>query len=355
MEETIPNAHFRRAGILVIVVLVSLIFLWMIRGFITPLFLAAVFTHLSHRLYQRLCIYLGGRAKIASAATIALLSFIVIVPLVVLLGVVANQAYQVSQDVMPWVERVVQTHDSGSMALPDWIPLHDRVSSSQIAAKLGEFAGTLGELLFDSLSTASKGTAMFFLDLFIMLYAMYFFYLRGGAIMDRMLSLLPLPRDARQRLFDKGVSVARATIKGTIVIGVIQGALGGLAFAVAGLNGAALWGSVMALASVIPGVGTALVWVPAVVFLAMTGQTQWALALGIWFVAVVGTVDNVLRPKLVGGDTQMPDLLILISTLGGLALFGVARLILGPFLAAMVIILWDVYEATFVTPADDTR
>ena len=113
-------------------------------------------------------------------------------------------------------------------------------------------------------------------------------------------------------------SVTRATIKGTLVIGIIQGALAGIGFWVAGLDGAAFWGTIMAVLSIVPGIGAALVWVPAVIYLFVIGETLAAILLLAWCAAIVGTVDNVLRPTLVGKDAKMPDLLILIGTLGGL-------------------------------------
>jgi len=131
------------------------------------------------------------------------------------------------------------------------------------------------------------------------------------------------------------------------VIGIVQGALGGIAFAVVGIQGAAFWAVVMAVASVIPGVGTALVWVPAVIYLFATGKTVSAIGMALWFILLVGTIDNVLRPILVGRDTEMPDLLVLISTLGGLAMFGAVGLIIGPVIAGLFVTMWEVFQETF--------
>jgi predicted PurR-regulated permease PerM len=141
--------------------------------------------------------------------------------------------------------------------------------------------------------------------------------------------------------------VTRATIKGTIVVGAVQGALGGLAFSVIGIEGAALWGTLMAVFSVLPGIGTALVWLPAVVYLSLVGRLTAAAVLLAWCVGVVGTIDNLLRPWLVGKDTKMPDLLILLSTLGGIVLFGFAGLVIGPIVAALFVTIWELYGMAF--------
>jgi predicted PurR-regulated permease PerM len=193
-------------------------------------------------------------------------------------------------------------------------------------------------------SAATKGTASFFLTLFIMIYAMVFFLQEKTSVLTQLMSYSGLPRESQERLVNRTVSISRATIKGTLVIGIVQGALGGIAFAVVGIQGAAFWGVVMAVASVIPGIGTALVWAPAVIYLFATGKTLTAIGLMLWFALVVGTVDNVLRPILVGRDTEMPDLL---STLGGLAMFGAVGLIIGPVIAGLFVTMWEVFQDTF--------
>jgi predicted PurR-regulated permease PerM len=132
-----------------------------------------------------------------------------------------------------------------------------------------------------------------------------------------------------------------------LFIGVIQGALGGLAFWVAGVPGPAFWGTVMVVLAIIPAVGTALVWIPAVISLFMSGQTGAAFGLLAWCVLVVSTIDNFLRPRLVGRDARMSDLLILLSTLGGIAAVGAVGFIVGPIVAALFVTVWDLYGETF--------
>ena len=343
-----PAAHrFQRAAVLVLVIAVSALFFWMIRSFLIPLLLAAVFASLAYPLYRALHSRFRQRAGLASVATLGVLLLSVIVPLLLLFGLIAQQAFEVSEQVTPWVKKQIEAQQSGTLQIPEWIPFAEEIDTGVIVAKLGQLAETLGQVVLANLSAVSKGTAEFFLDLFIMLYAMYFLLVYASEARDRLLTLVPLSNENRNRLLDKGRAVARATIKGTVVIGIVQGILGGLAFFAAGLGGAALWGTVMALSSVIPGVGTALVWVPAVGYVFASGDVGWGIGLTVWFAAVVGTVDNVLRPKLVGSDTQMPDILILISTLGGLAMFGAAGLLIGPIIAGVWITLFDVYEGAF--------
>jgi predicted PurR-regulated permease PerM len=176
-----------------------------------------------------------------------------------------------------------------------------------------------------------------------MLYATFTFLIHGQAMLDRALRFTPLTERDRSRLLGTFASVGRATLKGTVIIGIVQGGLAGLAFGVAGIEGAVFWGAVMCVLSIVPGVGTALVWVPAVIFLALDGQVGTAIGIALWCGLVVGTVDNVLRPLLVGKDTEMPDLLVMLTTLGGLALFGAAGLVLGPIIGALCMTAWRLW------------
>ena len=218
---------------------------------------------------------------------------------------------------------------------------------AKILESVGNAAQSVGGVLVAGASRIGAGTAAFLLDLFVMLYAMFFFLRDGRKILERIFYYMPLNHEDEELVLQRFTSVTRATIKGTLVIGVIQGALAGIGFWVAGLDGAAFWGTIMAILSIVPGIGAALIWVPAVIYLFATGQTLPATLLLIWCAAVVGTVDNILRPMLVGKDAKMPDLLILVGTLGGLFLFGPIGFIVGPIVCGLFLTVWDIYGTTF--------
>lgn len=148
--------------------------------------------------------------------------------------------------------------------------------------------------------------------------------------MNLALEALPLSQHVKHHLFVKFAAVSRATVKGTVVVAVVQGALGGLAFYFTGIDGSLLWGALMAFLSIIPAVGSAIIWVPAVIYFFATGMLWKAIFLVVFFVVVIGLVDNILRPLLVGKDTKMPDYLILISTLGGMEIYGINGFVIGP-------------------------
>lgn len=341
--------RFRKAFVLALVFAISIVFIATIRGFLEALFLAAVFSGLMHPLYRWLRDRFRGREALASITTLLIALIAIVMPLIGFFGIVVAQALEVTEALTPWLQERLNKSAEGGYPLPDWIPFADKLEPyrADITAKLAELASKTGGFLVTSLSKATQGTVVFFLNLFVMLYAMFFFLISGRSILQTMMGYLPLSGTDKDNLLNVGLSVSRATIKGTLIIGIVQGALGGIGLAVAGIPGSAFWGTLMVVLSIIPGVGTALVWVPAVIYLLINGQTVAGIGLAIWSAAVVGTVDNVLRPRLVGRDTKMPDLLVLLSTLGGLALFGAVGLVIGPVIAALFLTAWTIYGQVF--------
>jgi predicted PurR-regulated permease PerM len=223
---------------------------------------------------------------------------------------------------------------------------------------VGELGGKAASFAVTGLASGTRGTARFFMLLFVMLYGIYFFLQQGRGILDRALHYVPISEGDKHRMLETFTTVTRASLKGTGVIGIVQGVLGGVAFALAGITGPVFWGLLMAVFSVLPGVGPAIVWVPAVIYLALEGRIVAAIVVGLWCFAVVSTVDNVLRPWLVGKDTKMPDLLVLLGTLGGLVLFGVVGVIVGPIIAALFVTIWELFGAAvdqMRKPAEQTR
>ncbi|UCF18172.1 MAG: AI-2E family transporter [Gemmatimonadota bacterium] len=340
--------RFRKTFLLLLAIAISIVFFQMIRGFVVALLLAAITSGMSQPVYQWLLRLFRGRKTAAAIVTILIVLLVVVVPLTALLGIVAAEAVQVSQGVRPEIERLLAEPDRLDHLLQR-LPLYEKWQpyQEQIIAKVGEFAGRIGRFIVNALAATTRGTAIFFLELFIMLYAMFFFLTGGRAILDKILYYMPLGPEDEERMLEKFVSVSRATIKGTLVIGIVQGGLAGLAFWVAGINGAVFWGTIMAVLSIIPGVGTALVWVPAVIYLIAVDRVAAGIGLTAWCVAVVGTADNVLRPWLVGKDTKMSDLLVLLGTLGGLVLFGAVGIVIGPIVAALFVTVWEIYGHAF--------
>lgn len=336
--------RFQRGFFLVLLIGISLLFLAMIRPFLMAILLAAIFAGLASPLYRRILRLFRGRRGLASAATLLLLLFVVLVPLLALLGIVAAQALHVTEQVSPWVTQQLENPDRLLNRL-ERIPGIERLEPyrEQILQKAGEAVGRAGTFLFNSLSATTRGTVSFFFQLFVLLYAMFFFLMDGSRILQKILYYLPMAEADEQRMVEKFGSVTRATIKGTLLIGLAQGALAGVAFWIVGIDGAVFWGTIMMVLSIIPGIGTALVWVPAAIILLATGKVGQGIFLAGFCALIVGSVDNLLRPRLVGHDTKMHELLILFGTIGGILLFGVLGFIIGPILAALFVTIWEIY------------
>ena len=207
--------------------------------------------------------------------------------------------------------------------------------------------GVITAFLINSLSSATKMTMNALFGSIIMLYVMFYFLTMGKRLLDRILYLLPLRPEDEQLLLQRFTSVTRATIKGSLIIGIVQGLICGLAFGLAGIKGPVFWGSIMVVASIIPAFGTALVWGHALVILLFMGDMVGVVILAVLCGAVAGNIDNLLRPRLVGKDTEMHDLFVLFGTLAGIAMFGLLGIIIGPIIAALFITIWEIYATVF--------
>lgn len=344
----IKHQKINKIILLIMAVLISALFLIMIRQFLMATFMAGLFSAMSLPLHRRLTQRLQGRETLASAAVVAGVFCLILVPLGFLLGLVVSQAVHVGQSVTPWVQSFVK--EPGLLGgyvekIPyyhDILPYRD-----MILAKAGELVGSISSLLINSLSSITKMTVNALFNAVIMLYVMFYFLTEGDALLRKILYYLPLAHEDEERLLRRFTSVAGATMKSTLIIGLLQGGLCGLAFLFAGIPGAAFWGTVMAVLSIIPAVGAALVWVPALIILAVKGDFSGVIILGIICGALAGNLDNLLRPRLVGQHTEMHDLFVLFGTLGGITLFGVLGIIIGPIIAALFITIWEIYGDAF--------
>jgi predicted PurR-regulated permease PerM len=348
------ETRLRQAFLIVLVAAISAAFVAMIRSFLLTIVLAAIFAGLSYPLYQWVLLRFAGRKALAALATLVLLLALVMAPLLGVLGVGASEALRVSETLRPALQQLVDQPGELTSRLQA-IPGYQYIDPyrAQILTKAGELVGSTSTFVFAVLSAATRATGAFVFHLCVLLYTMFFFLIGGPALLDGVLANVPLTPVDKERMVGKFVSVTRATLKGTVLIGAIQGLLGGLAFWAAGLDGAIFWGTVMAVLSIIPGIGGALVWVPASLILLATGDIWRGILLALFCGLVVGSVDNALRPRLVGKDTKMHELLIFFSTLGGILLFGATGFILGPILAALFVTAWEMFGTAFRTEIAD--
>jgi predicted PurR-regulated permease PerM len=288
---TVTETHFRQAFLVLLVVAISAAFVAMIRAFLLTILLAAIFSGLSYPAYRWLLERFRGREAPAAIATLVLLLVLVIAPVLAVLGASANEALRVTETVRPRLEQLVEEPGELHRRLRA-LPGYDYVEPyrAQVLITAGELVGRTSLFLFGALSAVTRATAVFVFHFFVLLYTMYYFLTGGPGLLRAVLAYLPLTEADKQRMLGKFVSVTRATLKGTILIGVIQGVLGGLAFWAVGLDGAIFWGTVMTVLSIIPGVGSALVWVPAAIILMATGALWRGIALAVFCAVVVGSV-----------------------------------------------------------------
>ncbi len=330
-----------------VVIFVTVLFamvLWPLSGAVSwAVFMAIVFSALQER-SVRIC---RGRRGWAAFGTLVVIIVSVLLPTALLTASITHEATAFYERVKAGDLQFAQYFQRAMDALPAWArALLDRFDVADLGLIQSKLVAALGrstQALTTRAFTIGQNTLEFVIDLFVMLYLLFFLLRDGQSLADQAARALPLEPEHTRRLLDQFATVVRATVKGNVVVALVQGTLGGLAFWFLGINGPLLWGALMALLSLLPAVGAALVWGPVALYLLTTGSIWSAVGLTVWGVLVIGLVDNVLRPILVGKETRMPDYLVLIATLGGLSAFGLNGFVLGPVIAALFIACWDIF------------
>ena len=337
----------QRAVFLLLLAGVTAAFLWVLAPFFGAVMWAVTLALLFHPLHQRILRRVGGRATLAALLTLAVCLVIVILPMIMV-------GTSMAADVTVFVQRVrsgdisFRTYFQQIVAaLPGWVTEWlNRFGFVNLESLLDKLSSGLlqgGQLVATHALELGQNTFQFLVNFVVMMYLL-FFLLRDGLALSRLVrESVPLERGHTHYLLNKFSTVVRATVKGNLLVAAIQGALGGLAFWYLDLGAAVLWGVLMAFLSLLPAVGAALVWLPVAVYLFMAGQVGASLGLVAWGVLVIGLVDNLLRPLLVGRDTRMPDYVVLITTLGGMAAFGINGFVIGPTIAALFVAVWHIH------------
>lgn len=348
MEKENPN-KFQQGFTLLLLFIALMGFIGMIREFLIALVLAAIFAGLLYPFYRKILYYFKDRSALAAGTTLLITAFALGVPLAGLTGMVTNEAIEITKKARPIVKEALDNNLSFAERLPDWLPLKEKLEpfNETIVKKVSEAASAMGSWLVSSLSSATKGTVGFFIGLFILFYAMFYFLIHGPESLRSFASLLPLSEEDRAEVMNRGLMVTRASLKGILIVGLVEGVLVGSALWVTGIEGAAFWGSVVFLLAAIPGLGASLIWLPAAGYLLFIGSTGSGIGLIIWGVLVVGAVDYLIRPWVVGSDAKLPDLVILISIFGGIVTFGPVGIIVGPVIAALLDTILTIYKKTF--------
>jgi len=334
----------------VLVVVVTLALAGILLPFYGTILWGSIIALLFAPLYRRLLRLMGYRRTAAALLTMLAVVLIVIVPLALVTATLAREAAGVYERLQSGEWNPAQylrglfdalpdgvTELLGRFGLGDFDTVQRRVSAgiSQASQFIATQALGIGQNTFE-----------FFTGLFITLY-LAFFLIRDGEMLARAARrAVPLAPAHQRELLQKFGTVIRATVKGNLVVAALQGLLGGLAFWALGVGGALLWAVLMAFLSLVPAVGAALVWLPVALYFLLTGALWQGAALTAYGVLVIGLVDNLLRPMLVGKDTRLPDYVVLTTTLGGMAVLGINGFVVGPVIAAMFIAIWHIYGST---------
>lgn len=323
----------------------SLAFLAMLLPFFEPILWAITLAVLFRPLQRKLLVAFNQHDNWAAITTLLIIIVTVIVPTWFLFTAVAGEGVALYQSIsngevdfsgpLNWVQSA-------------WPSLMERVESfginiEEAKQKISSSAVQSSQWAASHLFTFGQNTLRFTVMFLLMLYLLFFFLRDGKKIIEVIIDVLPIGDERERYLLAKFAEVSRATIKGTLVVGMVQGTLGGIMFAILGIQSAVFWGVVMTLLSILPAIGSALIWLPAALYLIASGMLAKGIVLILVGAFVIGMVDNVLRPILVGRDTKMPDYLILLSTLGGIAMIGISGFVLGPVIAAFFLTIWTMF------------
>ena len=342
---------------LLLVIAISLAFAWILWPFYGAVLWATVLAIVFAPLYRRLCGSMRQRRNLAALVTVVIIVLIVILPSTLVTGALVQEASGVYEMFKSGELNLARGFQHVLDALPSWaVGLLDRFGLTDLAGVQEGLSAGLGRASqFIAAQALNIGQATFELvvRMFVMLYLLFFLLRDGDELFRIIKDAVPLRPEQQRAIFSKFATVIRATVKGTIVVAVLQGALGGLIFWFLGIRAALLWAALMALLSLLPAVGAALVWFPVALYLLVTGAVWQGLVLIAFGVLVIGLVDNLLRPILVGTDIRMPDYVVLLSTLGGIEIFGMNGIVLGPLIAAMFMVVWDILSASRHAAQDD--
>ena len=354
-----PSAANRadKAALLVLLFGTSLALCWILLPFYGAILWAFIIALLATPLQRWLLPRMRFRRNSAGLLTMLVVLLVVVLPFVLITVSVAAEASGMYQRMQSGELKPARYLHGLFDALPAWVvSVLERFDLANFE-KLQERVGTLlkqgTQFLATQALSMGQFTFEFVANLFVTLYLAFFLIRDGDRVLHLMHQGVPLSDAHKSELWRKFTTVVRATVKGNLLVAALQGALGGVAFWVLGIGVPVLWAVLMAFLSLLPAIGAGLVWVPVALYLLLQGAIWQSLALTAWGVLVIGLVDNLLRPMLVGKDTRMPDYVVLITTLGGMAVMGVNGFVVGPTIAAMFMAVWHIYVNPPKPPATD--
>ena len=324
---------------MVVFVLVLLLFYKTVGLLLVPLFLGAIFSLILYPLFAKINQKIKSK-NICSILVVLLFLLILVIPSIFAIGAVANETYKSYEKVSDYLESNNFCDNNGKLC--------SEIMKFGVDLDIKNLIKNISNYVFERGTVFAKNIARTGFSVFIMLFSMFFFLRDGRELVLYLESLVPMEKRDKHRIFLKFKEVCQATIYGNIIVALIQGILGGIGFFIFGIPNALLWGIMMAIFALLPFGGTALVWLPAGII--MLSLQNWFAGIGIlvWGVFIVGLIDNILKPKLIGKKTNLHPLLVFVSIIGGLWAFGFIGVLIGPIIAALLIVLLDMYRVRFV-------
>jgi predicted PurR-regulated permease PerM len=315
--------------------------------FFIPIFWASVFAILLHPYYSRLLKLVRGRRSLASLLACATIALFIMAPMGFVGAALADDFVRLYQ----WAEGHIKDLTGRAHGSPLYLaPYFERFIGRYVDVTQAEIQDYMARAVREAASYAAAGLkgfiksfAEFLLNASLAFLIMFFLFRDGGALLDAVKKMLPLREEHTERLFRRIRSVIYATVNGGVAVGAVQGVLGGAAFWALGLSGPVVWGFTMFLLSFLPGVGTAMVWGPGAIYLLITGEYWKAAALFAWGALIIGLADNVLRPMVVSGSTNLHPLLLFLSILGAVNAFGLIGVIAGPLILSIAVAMAEMY------------
>lgn len=342
----IAPQRVENGGLILFLALITIGLALVVSSFAGALLWAALAALLFQPLYQRLLAIWPGRRNTAAALTIVIITVAVVIPALIVTSLVVEQAAGVYSQIrtgqINFASYFQQVHDALPNRLQGLLDRSGFGSFEKAQAQISQAVASSASMLARSALSIGANAAAFILAFGVGLYVTYFLLRDGDTIGPAIVRALPLEPSVADRLADKFVMVVRATIKGSGVVALVQGALGAITFWIVGLPAALLWGLLMAIAALLPAIGPTIIWAPVAVYLLAIGSVWQAAVVIASGVIVIGLADNILRPMLVGRDTGIPDWLVLVTTLGGIELVGLSGIVVGPLAGALFITGWRI-------------
>lgn len=332
---------------LLLLAIVSVAFIWLIIPFYGAIFWGTILAVLFAPVQRYLLNKTNGRRNLSALLTLLIILLIVIIPVIFVAGaliqemvLVYNRLNTGELDIGGYFAQII--NKLPPVLTKEFGPISS-LDISKLSEKVTDFAVSSGQFLTRKALSIGSNTFQFIISLGVMLYLLFFLLRDGQSLTRRISSLVPLSDEQKSHLFIKFTKVIRATVKGNLAVAAVQGALGGIIFWFLGIQGALFWGVLMGVLSLLPAVGASLIWAPVAIYFVSEGNYVDAIILAAFGMFVIGLTDNLLRPTLVGKDTKIPDYLILISTLGGLSIFGLNGFVIGPLITAMFMACWTLF------------